>query len=92
MLLQDVFADDVTRAIAPVIYFHEQDGARYIYRPMIAKRVASRSAMRRLVATFFEGSVSHAAAALIDDADGLSEAELDALQRMIDQARQGGEA
>ncbi len=28
MLLQEVFDDDVTRAIAPVIYFHEQDPGR----------------------------------------------------------------
>lgn len=68
---------------------HEQRGARYVYRPRVSKEVASRSAMRRLVATFFGGSVSHAAAALIDDADGLSEADLDALQQMIERARKG---
>ena len=69
---------------------HEQRGARYIYSPRVSKRVASRSAMRRLVDTFFGGSVGHAAVALIDDADDLSEAELDALQALIDRARREG--
>ena len=30
MLIQDIFAAEVTRDIAPVIYFHEQDPAKVL--------------------------------------------------------------
>ncbi len=30
MLIKDIFAADVTRNIAPVVYFHEQDAAKVL--------------------------------------------------------------
>lgn len=70
---------------------HEQDGPRYVYVPTIARDSAKRSAMRHMVRTFFDGSAEQAISALLDDSSArLSEAELDRLARLIDQARRSG--
>ena len=70
---------------------HEQDGPRYIYVPTVARDSAKRSAMRHMVRTFFDGSAEQAISALLDDSSArLSDAELDRLARLIDQARGSG--
>ena len=70
---------------------HEQDGPRYVYLPTVARDNAKRSAMRHMLRTFFDGSAEQAISALLDDASAnLSEAELDRLARMINQARRTG--
>jgi len=67
---------------------HEQDGPRYIYKPVIARERAKRSAMRHLLHTFFEGSHEQAVAALLDEAStSLSEQELDRLAKVIERRR-----
>ncbi|MCG8460458.1 MAG: BlaI/MecI/CopY family transcriptional regulator [Holophagales bacterium] len=67
---------------------HEQDGPRYVYIPTVAKDRATRSALQRLVQTFFDGSAEQAMAALLDDsATRLSDAELDRLEGLIQKAR-----
>jgi BlaI family penicillinase repressor len=35
---------------------HEQEGARYVYRPVVSVAKAQKSALKRLVDTFFNGS------------------------------------
>ncbi len=68
---------------------HEQDGPRYVYLPTVPRDSAKESALRHLLGTFFDNSAEAAVAALLDlKGDGLSEAELDRLSRLIDQARQ----
>ena len=70
---------------------HEQDGPRYVYLPTVARDNAKRSAMRHMLRTFFDGSAEQAISTLLDDAStNLSEAELDRLARMINQARRQG--
>ena len=70
---------------------HRQEGARYVYLPRASREAASRSALKRVVSTFFEGSVPQAMAALLENADTrLSEAELSRLQQIIKQARKEG--
>jgi len=70
---------------------HEQDGPRYVYRPTLARDSAKRSAMRHMLQTFFDGSAEQAISALLGDSSAkLSDAELDRLARMIDQARRSG--
>ena len=70
---------------------HEQDGPRYVYRPTVARESAKRSAMRHMLQTFFDGSAEQAISALLDGSSAkLSEAELDRLAHMIDQARRSG--
>ena len=70
---------------------HQQDGPRYVYLPTLARDNAQRSAMRHMLQTFFDGSAEQAISALLDDSSArLSEAELDRLARLIDQARRNG--
>ena len=70
---------------------HLKEGARYVYKPRVSRETARRSALQRLVSTFFAGSVTQAVAALLEQADTrLSEPELQKLEQMIDQARKEG--
>ena len=70
---------------------HEQEGTRYIYSPTVSRERARRSALRRVVQTFFGGSTEQAVAALLDMShSGLDDAELDRLARLIEQARREG--
>ena len=67
---------------------HEQDGARYVYIPVMEKERASRSAMRHLLNTFFGGSVTQAISALLDeDSKNLSEEDWHRLKAIIQRAR-----
>jgi BlaI family transcriptional regulator, penicillinase repressor len=70
---------------------HEQDGPRYVYAPTVARENAKRSALNHMLQTFFDGSAEQAISALLDDSSSkLSDAELDRLARLIDQARATG--
>ena len=70
---------------------HEQDGARYVYIPIVEKERASRSALRHLLNTFFGGSVTQAISALLDeDSKNLSEEDWQRLRLMIEDARREG--
>jgi predicted transcriptional regulator len=70
---------------------HEHDGPRYVYVPTVARENAKRSAIHHVLQTFFEGSAAQAISTLLDDSSTkLSDAELDRLARMIDQARRTG--
>ena len=67
---------------------HIEEGLRYVYIPVVARETAKKSAMDRLVATFFDGSAKAAAAAFLDPATSkLSKDDLEALERMIREAR-----
>jgi predicted transcriptional regulator len=67
---------------------HRREGIRYVYLPRVKRESARRSALKRVVSTFFQGSVTQAMAALLETADTrLSDSELRALREMIDQAR-----
>jgi BlaI family penicillinase repressor len=67
---------------------HIQDGLRYIYLPVLARESAKRSAMQRLISTFFDGSAKAAAAALLDPKSShLSPQDLKELETMIRRAR-----
>lgn len=70
---------------------HLKEGARYVYKPCVSQEAARRSALKRLVSTFFAGSVTQAVAGLLEQAETrLSESELKRLEEMIDQARKEG--
>jgi predicted transcriptional regulator len=67
---------------------HEEQGARYVYLPIVPREKARRSALKQLVQTFFDGSTEQAVAALIDgSASSLSDQDLDRLATLIEQAR-----
>jgi predicted transcriptional regulator len=70
---------------------HRREGLRYVHLPTEQRARASRSALRRVVRTFFGGSAPLAVAALLESADTeLSSAEIDKLQKIINQARKDG--
>ncbi len=70
---------------------HEQDGARYVYMPTVARNRAQRSALRHVLNTFFEGSATQAIAALLDeDAERLTDDDWNRLQSLVDRAREEG--
>ena len=70
---------------------HRREGARYVYLPRASRAAASRSALKRIVSTFFQGSIAQAMAALLETADTeLSEADLNKLEQMIKQAKREG--
>jgi BlaI family transcriptional regulator, penicillinase repressor len=67
---------------------HIEEGMRYVYLPVITREKATKSAIERLVSTFFDGSVKAAAAAFLDPSTSkLSKDDLKELERLIQQAR-----
>ena len=71
---------------------HKEEGAKYIYSPTITHEKAKRSALKRVLQTFFDGSVEQAVATLFDVSDtSLSKNELSRLAQRIQEARVKGE-
>ena len=67
----------------------EQDGQRYIYYPTKSKTAAGGPALKRVMNTFFEGSMEKTVAALMKiSGSRLSSEQLDHLQDLIDQAKE----
>jgi predicted transcriptional regulator len=70
---------------------HRQDGPRYVYLPTQPAARARRSALRRVLSTFYGGSVELAVAGLLEAADTrLSEAEMNQIQSLINKAKKEG--
>jgi predicted transcriptional regulator len=68
---------------------HIEEGVRYVYLPAVERETAKKSALRRLVETFFDGSAKAAAAAFLDPGDSrLTEEDLRELETMIRQYRE----
>ena len=65
---------------------HKEKGLRYVYLPTTPRTTARRSALRKLVETFFEGSAGQAATALLKD-ERWSDDELDRLATEIERVR-----
>lgn len=67
---------------------HREDGPRYVFMPTEPRAKASRSALKRVVQTFFDGSLSSAVAALVDAEGGkLSTDELQRIEAVIKAAK-----
>lgn len=67
---------------------HRQDGARYIYAPVVPLAKARRSAASHLLSTFFQGSPSAAIVTLLDVARGrLSPDDVREIEALIAQAK-----
>jgi predicted transcriptional regulator len=70
---------------------HRDDGPRYVYSPVVPRAAARQSALRSLVRTFFDGSATQAAAALLDMSDSrLTPDEAEQLTRLIEKAKREG--
>jgi len=71
---------------------HEKEGPRHVYLPTTPRKIAQRSAIKHLIATFFGGSSAAAAAALLEETEqplsGEERAKLDqALRRLRAEGR-----
>jgi BlaI family transcriptional regulator, penicillinase repressor len=68
---------------------HKEENLRYVYEPLVSREVARKSALRRLLHTFFDGSAQQAVAALLEPkAFRLSKAELNELSRLIERTKE----
>ena len=68
---------------------HRVDGKRFVYRPSVSHRRAAKSALRRLLDTFFGGSVEDALAThLSDPKTKLSGEQIRRLRELIDDHEQ----
>ena len=65
---------------------HKEKGLRYVYSPTTPRTTARRSALRKLVDVFFEGSAGEAATALLKE-EHWSNDELDMLASEIERVR-----
>src|SRR5580692_4412243 len=64
---------------------HEAEELHYVYLPTTTRDTARRSALRHMLATFFDGSVEQTVAALLDlSAADLSPKDLDRIGRLIE--------
>jgi predicted transcriptional regulator len=71
---------------------HRQEGLTFVYRASRPRARAGRTALQRVLRTFFDGSLEKAVAAhLADGANELSAEELDRLADLIEQARKKGD-
>jgi predicted transcriptional regulator len=61
----------------------------FLYAPSVPEKAASKSALGQVVRVFFNGSATSAAAALLGMQDEMSGSELDELEKLIAQAREG---
>jgi predicted transcriptional regulator len=67
---------------------HEEEQLRYVYLPAQSHRAASRSALKHLLDTFFQGSPEQVVEALLGkDGAGVSRDELDRIADVIERAR-----
>jgi predicted transcriptional regulator len=67
---------------------HRQSGRRYLYQPRLSRKRASRSALDRLIRTFFDGSPLETVAAILDSStDELSAEEWDRLEEIVERGR-----
>ena len=70
---------------------HRKEGHRFVFSPTTSPGKARRSALRRVLDTFFADEPEQAFAALLDvSGDDLSKEELDRISALIDQARKEG--
>lgn len=65
---------------------HKEKGLRYVYSPTTPRTTARRSALRKLVDVFFEGSAGEAATALLKEEEWSND-ELDMLAQEIERVR-----
>ena len=70
---------------------HEEDGRAYVYRPTLRRDAARKSALTHVLKTFFDNSAEQAVAALLElKGPRLSEAELDRVSRLVENAKKEG--
>ena len=67
---------------------HEEDGHRYVYVPVVARRAARTSALKHVVDTFFDGSAEKVVEALLGgEATKLTDEDLARIAALVARAR-----
>ena len=67
---------------------HEEEGLKYVYLPVVPRRVVRKSALKHVMNTFFDGSVEKVVAALLGpDGGRLSDEELNRIANLVARAR-----
>ena len=67
---------------------HEEEGQKYVYFPVVSRRVVRKSALKHVMNTFFDGSAENVVAALLGpDGGKLSDEELDRIADLVEKAR-----
>ncbi len=65
---------------------HTKDSRRYVYQATVPEKKAKRTALKQLIATFFEGSPEKLVASLLDPKDQeLSREEIERIRSLIDE-------
>ena len=91
-LLADAPSHSAVRALLRIleekeVLKHREEGRRFVFVPTEPVEKASRSALKQVVHTFFEGSLANAVAAFVDGKEKISPEELKRLETIIKQAR-----
>lgn len=68
---------------------HEEDGRAFVYRPLVAREQAAKSAVHHLLDRFFASSPGALAVSLLDDTS-LSDEDVATIQRLLVKKRKGG--
>lgn len=67
---------------------HEEEALRYVYMPVVPRRVVRKSALKHVMNTFFDGSAEKVVAALLGpDGGRLTDEELDRIANLVSKAR-----
>lgn len=70
---------------------HEEAGLRYVYLPAVPRHAARKSALKNLVATFFDGSVENVVGALLGgEGARITDDELERIAALVAKARKDG--
>ena len=70
---------------------HTKRGREFLYQPIRPRATAGKSALKRVLSTFFDGSLTKAMAVhLSDSKSALSDEEIDQLAALIRQAKKKG--
>ncbi|MEM7352650.1 MAG: BlaI/MecI/CopY family transcriptional regulator [Acidobacteriota bacterium] len=68
----------------------KKNGRRFVYSPTVTQSTARQSALRHVLATFFDNSTERVVSTLLDmKAAELDDDEIERIRRHIDQVRQG---
>ena len=69
---------------------HEEEGRAFVYRPLVERSDAAKSAVRYLLSRFFGNSPGALAVTLLDDAQ-LGDDDLAKIRAIVSKQRRGGE-
>ncbi|MCY3841348.1 MAG: BlaI/MecI/CopY family transcriptional regulator [Gammaproteobacteria bacterium] len=66
---------------------YREEGTRYVYRPVLARNRARRSALQRVVNTFFDGSAADAVVGLLGNERNLTDEELARIRATLEKIK-----